>query len=707
MGLSASTIIIHCIVGLAILAFLLIAWRDLLILVKSPKSLGPGWGRVWALGRLSFMEAMNSKGWLLPILQIVIGCIIILLVRTHGDDERERMGLYITILVRGQEYLLLVLMLVLSCFTFPRERERKYIITTGSKPLSRLEYYLGKVVGFCSFAFAMLVVMWLLSYAVLLVADQFGKTRSMAMYQSRLADYEKQVQGVGPPPEGLRLDAERGVLQAGNFITVRRGGMQVAGMIDYKAEKGLNNNSGQTLRFLKGGSAEKILLRFPSLWRNADEQNPLFIFRYQVFPITPNRPLPDKIQLQVSLAAENNPSQGGLREHTLELFPENENTNIYSTSWQPDPEGLMSYTLTDGKDTLITRDYGRIRMEIKCPTQGYFLLVIDGTDSNKSNVIVGGLNNGQYQLPLSQARLIGFEKRDTQQIEGPPDSIKPVAVESFTPALLETYCRQLEVASWRFRAEDLLAKKLPVTKDNKVILSMYLDVEKMKNNVLPTGAAVRVYNLQARDSGVLIPVVVAEKRRTEVQIPANILTVGGDVFVDIRSLTPGHWIGGNDLSVRIAQPDSPFIWNLAKSELIIFMEVTLLIFIGVAAGLRLGAPVAILVTFLCYLLGNIFPFINDVVQNGALSILNTTDQRDLQNNIVYIALNGVYSVALKFVLVMVKIMPDFGIYDPMEFLNNWQSMPIQKLLLITGGTCVYVLPFVAIAYFLFRKQELS
>ncbi|MEI8197866.1 MAG: hypothetical protein WCI73_18375, partial [Phycisphaerae bacterium] len=138
--------------GLAVLAFILLAWRDLVRLVRAPKGLGTGLGRIWALARVTLPEAFAARVWMVPVIWLGVVLIIGSLVRTHGDDMREWIAALLMILLRGQEYILLILLLVLACFSLPRERERRTIITTASKPITRLELYLGKVVGFSTLA---------------------------------------------------------------------------------------------------------------------------------------------------------------------------------------------------------------------------------------------------------------------------------------------------------------------------------------------------------------------------------------------------------------------------------------------------------------------------------------------------------------------------------------------------------------------------
>ncbi|MEI8195769.1 MAG: hypothetical protein WCI73_07670, partial [Phycisphaerae bacterium] len=536
------------------------------------------------------------------------------------------------------------------------------------------------------------------------VADQMGRKWSAVQYQTAVTDYDQGKRGVGPPPEGKRLDAERGFLQAGNYITAG-GGMQIAGMIEYSGD--------QTVRYLKGSSSEKILMRFASLWMapGAGQQAPAFYFNFVALPLINGMPLPEKIKINVSLQAENNPSQTGIREHTLEL-EQRRHAGFYETMWQPDPEGLFSYAIVDaaGKPVL-QRDYGRIRMEISCPTEQVYLKVRENIQTGDSNVLALGMDPGRgpdTQVPLTSPRMIGFEKRDLYQVEGPPkNEARPQSLESMSTEQVLGYCQLLEVASWRFRQADLAAGKVPLNRDGTFTLSMLLDIDKTANNEWPTSAAVMVYNQTAQDKPILRTTIVAEKRLTEIKVPAETLTGGGDMFVDIRCLTPGHWVGANNSAVRLAQADSPFIWNLAKSELIILAECILLVVVAVAASVRLGGAVAMLVTLVCYVMGNIFPFIQEIVTNGADSLLNASDKRDLAGNWFYETMSVVYVFVLKIVYVIVSALPDFRIYQPLEYITQWRNMPLLTMGGVLAGTFIFSLPFVALAYLLARKQELA
>ncbi len=180
----------YAIVALLLLAFLLLAYRDLALLFVSRRprgigvspiklspgatglspinnpapSLSPGLPRIWAVARTAIFEAWAGRVWALPLLWFAACFIINLFVSPY--DEQDRIAIYLRVFLTAQELLALIFLGILAAFSFPveslwverpKERERRTIINTASKPLSRLEYFLGKALGFSATAAALLL----------------------------------------------------------------------------------------------------------------------------------------------------------------------------------------------------------------------------------------------------------------------------------------------------------------------------------------------------------------------------------------------------------------------------------------------------------------------------------------------------------------------------------------------------------------------
>ncbi len=248
----------YAIVALLLLAFLLLAYRNLALLFVSRGTLSAGRSRIWAVARTAILEAWAGRVWALPLLWFAACFIINLFVSPY--DEQDRIAIYLRVFLTAQELLALIFLGILAAFSFPveslwverpKERERRTIINTASKPLSRLEYFLGKALGFSVTAAALLLIMGLTTWAYIYVADLRVRSREAAAYAKEVIDYQADPRTHEPPSEGLKYRAAHGVLAAHNFVTPRS--MQIAGYIDY--------DSDPPLRFLKGGSQEHALFR--------------------------------------------------------------------------------------------------------------------------------------------------------------------------------------------------------------------------------------------------------------------------------------------------------------------------------------------------------------------------------------------------------------------------------------------------------------
>jgi len=279
-------------------------------------------------------------------------------------------------------------------------------------------------------------------------------------------------------------------------------------------------------------------------------------------------------------------------------------------------------------------------------------------------------------------------------------------LDDLSPKQLEAYVQWLEVATWRFRGADLA--RVPVDpKDDTFTVGMVLELDKVKNQTKPTYAVLTVWNALTRDKPWRKPVLVAEKRLTEVKVPKEYLRPGTDLYVDLRCATPGHWLAARDDSVRLQQPPSWFVANLFKSELVILAELSLLVVIAVVASTRLGGWVALLTTGTAYLLGSIFSFVERVATTGGDSLFSAMDRRELEGTVVYQSLEGMQWISLKIVYFLVKVMPDFRIFEPLKFIADNRNMPWSVLVGTLLLAVLYALPCVALAYLLVRRQEVG
>src|SRR5437763_3059187 len=126
-----------------------------------------GWKRVWAISGVCFDESIRRRVlWITPL--AILGILIVSQLQ-HPLDEQDAIRQTIKICLFTTGMLVVVSTIILACTNLPREIENRVIYTVVTKPTTRLEIVLGKVVGFARVSLAILVIMGIFSYGYLQV----------------------------------------------------------------------------------------------------------------------------------------------------------------------------------------------------------------------------------------------------------------------------------------------------------------------------------------------------------------------------------------------------------------------------------------------------------------------------------------------------------------------------------------------------------
>lgn len=117
--------------------------------------------RIMALAKLAFQEAIRRR--VLVIMAVFI--IGLLFAGWFLDPSSENIArLYISFVMTGTSYLVLLLGLFLSCFSLPADIKSKTIQTITTKPVRPTEIVLGRILGFTGVGTMLLIGMGVLSY---------------------------------------------------------------------------------------------------------------------------------------------------------------------------------------------------------------------------------------------------------------------------------------------------------------------------------------------------------------------------------------------------------------------------------------------------------------------------------------------------------------------------------------------------------------
>src|SRR5206468_6784643 len=114
-----------------------------------------------------WLEAWRRRVFLITPLAIVGVIIISQLQRPLDEQDAIRQTTKFCVFATG--LLVALSTIILACTNLPREIENRVIYSVVTKPTTRLEIVLGKVVGFARVSLAILLIMGIFSYGYLAV----------------------------------------------------------------------------------------------------------------------------------------------------------------------------------------------------------------------------------------------------------------------------------------------------------------------------------------------------------------------------------------------------------------------------------------------------------------------------------------------------------------------------------------------------------
>ena len=154
--------------GVILVVGLLVGLRDLARL---------DFKRIWAISGVCFAESIRRRVLLITPLAIVGVIIVSQLQRPLDEQDAIRQTIKIALFATG--LLVALTTIILACTNLPREIETRVIYTIVTKPTTRLEIVVGKVIGFAKVSLAILLIMGVFTYGYLKFRS-WGMQRSIA-----------------------------------------------------------------------------------------------------------------------------------------------------------------------------------------------------------------------------------------------------------------------------------------------------------------------------------------------------------------------------------------------------------------------------------------------------------------------------------------------------------------------------------------------
>jgi hypothetical protein len=655
--------------------------------------------RIWAIAGVCYRESVRRKVlWITPV--AMLGVLLVGQLQESFDAaDAIRQTIKFSFFASG---LIVVLMaVVVSCTSLPKDIETKVIFTIVTKPATRFEIVCGKVVGFARTTFMLLLLMGVFTWAYLVFQQsrlQSGLNQKLAV-AAATGDTAADASVNPATVSSLQYYKTHGLLQTRNVIH----------------PKSIN----QYARLQPADSSEAFFSGQQSL-------------------LVPFKLAPEDLGLPTAGAAE---KTAGI---TIAVRVRSElvgNTPVFNPApipflppkdqaEKPFGSGLanVGFLYNDGSQLIspqqlydVTPEVGSAYSTVYVPVSPKNLRILLET---KQFYVQVGSGNVNYLLAYEAQNAVGLDTRKPAELKGvAPDQLRfQPAPDFYNPNVRA----QVRGATGRF-TQLLVAEgpdgsdKLPpigvltyhsdaaiVPADDKVALEMRFVVERSGSDRDPTEIAYVQASVRNHASGETSnpQLIAVENNRPAFldDVPAKYFA-GGKFDVLLQTKTPGFGLNLDDNSVGVVASRHSFAWNLAKGMLCQWMLGILAVTLGVFTSTWLSWPIAVVLSFVVLMGRWVVDQLGDTLAPGLgrqlVSSANITDPT--QSEVVSKSVDLMSSA----LTTMSKFLPDVDRFAVGSLVERGLAVPASSVGMAVLVLVVFGLPLLAGAYLVLRNKEVA
>jgi ABC-type transport system involved in multi-copper enzyme maturation permease subunit len=512
--------------------------------------------RIWAISGVCFDESIRRRVlWIIPL--AILGLVIVVQLQQPLDEqdairETTKFCLFATGMV------VVISTIILACTNLPREIENRVIFTVVTKPTTRLEIVLGKIVGFARVSATILLIMVVFSFGYLhfrawsLENDLRERLKVNAVEAISRPTFQHYVDAgllnakTLAGPDGMNIYAEKPVAGSGRRYPTRDGMV----MVPFRLPA---NMAATDPQYNGPGMVVQVRVGFDPTAPVAAPGKPVAA------------PQPPKVSLQV--------------------FDQNANSAQVEIKDSPqliataDGSQSQSFNIPSNYAALLTK-YPMVFMVLTYGGGDGKLWVPDDPKDPAVQLIVPVTTQAEplTVLPIGLPIFTGREGITGQQVKGDPTGSSQVCV-------------------YRFRGMNLEGSR------DLIPLEFRLGVEKsgeVGDEDIPTKASFTVLNLKTGKESDPIILEPDNNHPSYANVPASYLE-GGDFDLIVRCLSADQWLNLKRTSLNIVQAENSFALNLFKSALILWLLSILVTTISVFCSTFLSWPIAVVLTLVILL----------------------------------------------------------------------------------------------------------
>jgi hypothetical protein len=637
--------------------------------------------RTWAISSVCLTESLRRRIlWITPL--AMFGVVLIEQFQ-HPLDEMDAIRETTKYALFASGLLIFISMIILACTNLPREIDTRVIYTVVTKPTTRLEIVLGKVVGFARVALLILIIMGLFTYVYLRVrAWDLGRQLTARLEAGTVSETSRhtleEYQRTGlltaktvELPEGMDILSR--IDPSGDRVWVHAQGEQEI-VVPFDLAKGAfvppddpGAEPGANGVFIEANVMYRKLGQLVDLPQRA----PYVVGLHELIPSDPP---------EVRIRALNHrlvPLTIPLGETKLQTLT--------------DPNGtkpIRVFVMPGAAASLGTLP--RLYLAMAGMTQGYEYSL----DASSIRLIVPGAAAGQIRTiepapaasdAVATPRLFAFGREGNrgQQLRGGSDQYYP------------------PIAVFRFRGADLRVAGPRTPMELKVA------VERGGSAALdetPTLLDAQVYNHTTKRLSEVVSVPVESLRTAFFSLPTEDMQ-GGDFDVRMTNRTPGHYAGLAPASLGVVTAERSFAGNLSRSLLVLWLLAILVVAVSVFCSTFLSWPIAVVLT-LVILLGHWgVEQLGDTVDPGLGR--RFVVEVGLEDPAVGESVSQTVEALARGMGIVQRFLPDLSAFPVTEQIERGAALPMREIAQAAIMSLGFAIPLVVLAYVFLKEKEVA
>jgi hypothetical protein len=633
--------------------------------------------RAWAISGVCFRQSIRRRVlWLTPL---VIAGVLTVAQFQKPVDAQDAVRQTTSYCLFATGLLVAIVTIILACTNLPQEIENRVIYTVATKPTTRLEIVVGKVLGFCRVSFWILVIMGIFSWSYLRFSDWRLRSAIRTQLDAGAVDQISR-----PTQEYYR---DHGTLHARELV--------LPGKLSIYSHVPTNPND----RWITAGGEGEMLVpfildraQFPPPTEQRSAIGPGLVSTRDdvqlVFQVKSQRVLDNKLPTTLPTTAPATQPVNPRSKPAVSVDFRNANFDsiFVGGNWEVPPG--------DWHTLRIPMPYEQVQKLLPeaGPRLVYIVLIGMGEDheytTDRDHMAVV-LPAGQTPaLPVADVMFAGRVGQYGQQIKGGSQ----------------------RVAVFEFQDDQLPAR-------NSYPFELRLGIESASNEDAPeadysTKITLDFYNRTNGNHTTqdLYP----ENNRPLYFEVGSAAVVGGKFDVVMRMKTPG-WAGlrpfpgftrDKSASLKLVRNDQGFAWNLVKSLTILWLMSLLVTIISIFCSTFLSWPIAVVLT-LVILFGRWGAMQLGDVTDAGFGRRVAEDMFKGSNAATYRTVSETVDVLVKTMGIVSSVLPDVSQFAALEDIQQGVAVSRETLLASLRVALGFGIPLLVLAYIFLKYKEVA